>query len=50
VSGRLASVGQILADGEVGLVGVDVAGVVAKVTILVEAYLKASLYFPALKF
>ena len=46
----MASVGQVLADGQVGLVGIDVAGVAAQVAVSMGAYLKASLYFPALKF
>ena len=46
----MAAIGHVLADGEVGFVGVNVAGVAGEVAGSGQGYLRASLYFPALKF
>ena len=46
----LAAVSQIFADGEVGLIGIDIDGVTVEVAISKEDYLSAYLNLPALKF
>ncbi len=47
--GLLAAIGHVLADAEVGLVGVDVGGVGGEGTSCGEEYFSAYLYLPALK-
>ena len=46
----LTAVRQIFADGEVGLIGIDVDGITVEVAISKEDYFSASLNLPALKF
>jgi len=50
VGGLLAAVGQVLADGQVGLVGVVVGRAAVEVASSLYGYLSASLYLLALKF
>lgn len=47
--GLLAPIGHVLADAEVGLVGVDIGGVGRQRTTSKEEYVRAYLYLPALK-
>ena len=50
ISGWLASIGQILTNNQVRLVGIDVARTAGEIASYKMPYLRASLNFPALKF